>query len=223
MRLVAHMAEIDALREAFREGQDIHAATASEVFGVPLADMTPEIRRQAKAINFGIIYGISPFGLGRQIGVSTSDAKAYIDKYFERFPGIRKYMDETIETCRKQGYVETLFGRRIHIGEINAKNPQMRGYAERQAINAPVQGTAADIIKRAMIRVPPVLATPEMEGVTMLLQVHDELIFEAPEEKADDAIAAIRAVMEKAADPVLDLAVPLVVDGGKGASWSEAH
>ncbi len=223
LRLVAHMAEIDALREAFREGQDIHAATASEVFGVPLADMTPEIRRQAKAINFGIIYGISPFGLGRQIGVSTSDAKAYIDKYFERFPGIRKYMDETIETCRKQGYVETLFGRRIHIGEINAKNPQMRGYAERQAINAPVQGTAADIIKRAMIRVPPVLATPEMEGVTMLLQVHDELIFEAPEEKADDAIAAIRAVMEKAADPVLDLAVPLVVDGGKGASWSEAH
>jgi len=223
LRLVAHMAGIETLRQAFKEGQDIHAATASEVFGVPLDQMTPDVRRQAKAINFGIVYGISPFGLGRQIGVSTSEAKAYIDTYFERFPGIRAYMDETIEFCRKHGYVETVFGRRIHLPEINAKNPQQRGYAERQAINAPVQGSAADIIKRAMIRIPPVLAAPEFEGVTMLLQVHDELIFEAPEDKAEAAIEAIRAVMENAPAPVVDLSVPLTVDGGAGASWSEAH
>jgi DNA polymerase-1 len=223
LRLVAHMAGIETLRQAFRDGQDIHAATASEVFGVPLADMTPDVRRQAKAINFGIVYGISPFGLGRQIGVSTGEAKDYIDTYFKRFPGIRDYMDETIKICREQGYVETLFGRRIHIGEINAKNPQFRGYAERQAINAPVQGTAADIIKRAMIRVAPMLGQPDMDDVTMLLQVHDELIFEAPEDKADAAIEKIRALMEDAASPVVDLSVPLIVDGGKGASWSDAH
>eukprot|EP00752_Nemacystus_decipiens_P015309 g13642.t1 len=223
LRLVAHMAEIDALRQAFRDGQDIHAATASEVFGVPLDDMTPEVRRQAKAINFGIIYGISPFGLGRQIGVSTSEAKAYIETYFERFPGIRAYMDETIAFCRSHGYVETLFGRRIHLSDINSKNPQVRGYAERQAINAPVQGTAADIIKRAMIRTPPVLARPDFEGARLLLQVHDELIFEAPEDKADALIEAVRDVMEGAARPVVDLAVPLVADAGKGATWAEAH
>ncbi|MEQ8604963.1 MAG: DNA polymerase I [Marivibrio sp.] len=223
LRLVAHMAGIETLRQAFKDGQDIHAATASEVFGVPLDRMTPEVRRQAKAINFGIVYGISPFGLGRQIGVSTSDAKAYIDTYFERFPGIRAYMDETIEFCRKHGYVETVFGRRIHLPEINAKNPQQRGYAERQAINAPVQGSAADIIKRAMIRIPPVLEKPEFEGVTMLLQVHDELIFEAPEDEADAVIDAVRAVMEGAPAPVVELSVPLTVDGGAGASWAEAH
>ncbi|MBP5856499.1 DNA polymerase I [Marivibrio halodurans] len=223
LRLVAHMAGIETLRDAFLDGQDIHAATASEVFGVPLDQMTPEVRRQAKAINFGIVYGISPFGLGRQIGVSTSEAKAYIDKYFERFPGIRDYMDETIAYCRKHGYVETIFGRRIHLGEINAKNPQQRGYAERQAINAPVQGSAADIIKRAMIRIPPVLAHESMKGVAMLLQVHDELIFEAPEDRADEAIEAIREVMEGASSPVVNISVPLVVEGGKGASWAEAH
>lgn len=223
LRLVAHMAGIETLRQAFKDGQDIHAATASEVFGVPLDQMTPEVRRQAKAINFGIVYGISPFGLGRQIGVSTSDAKAYIDTYFERFPGIRAYMDETIEFCRKHGYVETIFGRRIHLPEINAKNPQQRGYAERQAINAPVQGSAADIIKRAMIRIPPVLADSRFDGVTMLLQVHDELVFEAPEDKTDAVIDAVREVMEGAPAPVVDLSVPLTVDGGAGDSWAEAH
>ena len=223
LRLVAHMAGIEALRAAFAEGRDIHAATASEVFGVPLDEMTPEIRRQAKAINFGIIYGISPYGLGRQIGVPTGEAKAYIDTYFERFPGIRAYMDETIAACRKQGYVETIFGRRIHIDAINAKNPQQRGYAERQAINAPVQGSAADIIKRAMVRIPPLLEERALAGTRMLLQVHDELIFEAPEDKADAVIEKVGAVMTAAAGPARDLTVPLEIDGGTGRSWAEAH
>ncbi len=185
--------------------------------------MTPEIRRQAKAINFGVIYGISAYGLGRQIGVPTGEAKEYIDKYFERFPGIRAYMDETIAACREQGYVETLFGRRIHIDAINAKNPQQRGYAERQAINAPVQGSAADIIKRAMVRIPPLLEDKALKGTKMLLQVHDELIFEAPEDKADAVIEKVGAVMAAAAGPARELAVPLEVDGGTGRSWAEAH
>jgi len=224
LRLVAHVAGIQALIDAFRDGQDIHAATASEVFEVPLSEMTPDVRRKAKAINFGIIYGISAFGLANQIGVARGEAQAFIDRYFERFPGIRGYMDETIDYCRKHGRVETLFGRRIHIPTINDKNPMRRNYADRQAINAPIQGTAADVIKRAMIRVPDALAKAGLQDdATMLLQVHDELVFEVTEGKVDAAIAVVKDVMEAAADPVLELAVPLVVEAGTGQSWAEAH
>ncbi|NMM45362.1 DNA polymerase I [Rhodospirillaceae bacterium KN72] len=224
LRLVAHVAGIEPLIQAFRDGQDIHAATASEVFGVPMADMTSDVRRKAKAINFGIIYGISAFGLANQIGVARGEAQAFIDRYFERFPGIRAYMDETVEYCRKHGRVETLFGRRIHIPTINDKNPMRRNYAERQSINAPIQGTAADIIKRAMIRIPKALEDAGLsDRVKMLLQVHDELVFEAPEGDTEAAIACIKAVMEGAAQPLLDLKVPLIVEAGTGDSWAEAH
>ena len=223
LRLVAEIADLDALKKAFLDGLDIHAMTASEVFGVPLDKMDPETRRKAKAINFGIIYGISAFGLANQIGVSRGEAKAYIDQYFERFPGIRKFMDDTVEGCREKGYVETLFGRRIHLDGINDKNPMRRSYAERQAINAPIQGTAADIIKRAMIRIPASLAEAGLDDVTMLLQVHDELIFEAPDAKAEKAIPVIRDVMEGAAGPARSLTVPLVVEAGVADNWREAH
>ncbi len=223
LRLVAEIADLEALKKAFLDGLDIHAMTASEVFGVPLDQMDSETRRKAKAINFGIIYGISAFGLANQIGVSRGDAKAYIDQYFERFPGIRKFMDDTVEGCREKGYVETLFGRRIHLDGINDKNPMRRNYAERQAINAPIQGTAADIIKRAMIRIPAALADAGLDDVTMLLQVHDELIFEAPDDKAEKAIPVIRDVMEGAAGPARSLTVPLVVEAGVADNWREAH
>ena len=224
LRLVAHVADIKPLIQAFRDGQDIHAATASEVFGVPLADMTPDIRRKAKAINFGIIYGISAFGLANQIGVARGEAQDFINRYFERFPGIRQFMDETVDYCRKHGRVETLFGRRIHIPTINDKNPMRRNYADRQAINAPIQGSAADIIKRAMIRIPKALEKAGLtEDAKLLLQVHDELVFEAPEDKAEAVIACVKDVMEGAALPILDLAVPLVVEAGTGKSWAEAH
>lgn len=224
LRLVAHVADIKPLIQAFRDGQDIHAATASEVFGVPLADMTSDIRRKAKAINFGIIYGISAFGLANQIGVARGEAQDFINRYFERFPGIRQFMDETVDYCRKHGRVETLFGRRIHIPTINDKNPMRRNYADRQAINAPIQGSAADIIKRAMIRIPKALENAGLtEDAKLLLQVHDELVFEAPEDKAEAVIACVKDVMEGAALPILDLAVPLVVEAGTGKSWAEAH
>ncbi|WP_420418904.1 DNA polymerase I [Pacificispira sp.] len=224
LRLVAHVADIKPLIQAFRDGQDIHAATASEVFGVPLADMTSDIRRKAKAINFGIIYGISAFGLANQIGVARGEAQDFINRYFERFPGIRQFMDETVDYCRKHGRVETLFGRRIHIPTINDKNPMRRNYADRQAINAPIQGSAADIIKRAMIRIPKALEKAGLtEDAKLLLQVHDELVFEAPEDKAEAVIACVKDVMEGAALPILDLAVPLVVEAGTGKSWAEAH
>ena len=181
LRLLAHIADIPALKKAFAEGLDIHAMTASEIFGVPVKDMPAEIRRRAKAINFGIIYGISGFGLANQLGIARGEASAYIKKYFERFPGIRDYMDRTKEFAREHGYVETLFGRRIHIREINSKIPGFRGGAERAAINAPIQGAAADIIRRAMIRMPGALADAGLGG--MLLQVHDELVFEVPDSK----------------------------------------
>ena len=223
LRLVAEMADIGTLKQAFHDGLDIHAMTASEVFGVPLAEMDPETRRKAKAINFGIIYGISAFGLANQIGVARGEAKAFIDQYFEKFPGIRAYMDETVEGCRQNGYVETLFGRRIHLGGINDKNPMRRGYAERQAINAPIQGTAADIIKRAMIRVPGALKAAGLEEARMLLQVHDELIFEAPEALCEQAVPVIKQVMESAAGPARTLGVPLEVEAGIADTWREAH
>ena len=219
LRILAQMADIEELKQAFAEGQDIHALTASEMFDVPLEEMTPEIRRQAKAINFGVIYGISGFGLARNLRIPRAEAQGFIDRYFERFPGIRKYMDDTVAFAKEHKYVETLFGRRIHTPDITAKGPSA-GFAKRAAINAPIQGTAADVIRRAMVR---------MEGAiaglpaTMLLQVHDELLFEVDESAVDDLIGAARQVMESAAHPVVHLDVPLVVDAGQGANWAEAH
>ena len=218
LRLLAHIAGIDALKNAFHEGQDIHAMTASQVFGVPVEGMDPQIRRQAKAINFGIIYGISPFGLARQLAIPQAEAKAYIEAYFERFPGIRDYMDETKSFCRTHGYVTTLFGRKCHMPGIADKNPNRRGFMERAAINAPIQGSAADIIKRAMVRVESALADAKLTG-RMLLQVHDELIFEVPDSEIEQTAEVARTVMEGAAD----LSVPLTVDTGSGPNWDEAH
>ncbi|MBQ4826364.1 DNA polymerase I [Leisingera sp. HS039] len=219
LRILAHMAGIDALKAAFAEGQDIHAMTASEMFEVPLDQMTPEIRRQAKAINFGVIYGISGFGLARNLRIPRKDAQGFIDRYFERFPGIRKYMDQTVEFAKEHGYVQTLFGRKIHTAEINAKGPKA-GFAKRAAINAPIQGTAADVIRRAMVRMPAAIAHLPAR---MLLQVHDELLFEVPEAAVEETIAAARQVMETAADPAVHLDVKLVVDAGRGQNWAEAH
>lgn len=218
LRLLAHVADIDVLKQAFADGEDIHAITASGVFGIPVEGMDPMIRRKAKAINFGIIYGISAFGLARQLGIERGEAKQYIDAYFERYPGIRDYMDQAKAMAAEKGYVQTLFGRRIHTPSIRDKNPNMRGFAERAAINAPIQGGAADIIKRAMIRVHAALNESNLK-TRMLLQVHDELIFEAPEGEVEDAIALIRTKMETAAT----LSVPLIADAGTGANWAEAH
>ena len=222
LRLVAHVAGEETMIEAFRAGVDIHARTASQVFGVPIDAMDAETRRRAKAINFGIIYGISGFGLARQLGIRQGEARDFINAYFENFPGIRSYMERIKLEAREVGHVETLFGRRIHIGGITAANPAQRGFAERQAINAPIQGSAADIIKRAMIRIPAALGDAGLDA-RMLLQVHDELIFEADAATADDAVSVIRQVMEAAAAPVLELAVPLVADAGIADSWAEAH
>lgn len=222
LRLVAHIANEASMIAAFNDGVDIHAQTASEVFGVPLDDMTSETRRRAKAINFGIIYGISGFGLARQLGIKQGEAKSYIDAYFERFPGIKQYMSDMKLQAREDGYVETLFGRRLYIQGITSSNGAQRGFAERQAINAPIQGTAADIIKQAMVRMPAAIKASGLP-LRMLLQVHDELIFECPKSDADAAIAMIRQVMEDAAKPALDLNVPLIAEASQGASWDEAH
>ena len=221
LRILAHMADIEALKTAFAEGQDIHAATAAAVFGLPLDEVTPEIRRRAKAVNFGTIYGISAHGLSRNLRIPRGEAQGFIDAYFEQFPGIRTYMEGRKRQAKADGYVETLFGRRILTPGLDRSGPQ-RGYSERAAINAPIQGTAADVIRRAMIRIPPVLAR---EGLSarMLLQVHDELVFETPEGEADNLIEAVRAVMEQADEPAVQLSTPLVVDAGKGPSWEEAH
>ena len=219
LRILAHVAGIDSLKAAFREGQDIHAMTASEMFDVPLDQMTPDIRRQAKAINFGVIYGISGFGLARNLRIPRSEAQGFIDRYFERFPGIREYMDTTVKFAKDNSRVETLFGRVIHTPEINAKGPAA-GFAKRAAINAPIQGTAADIIRRAMIRMPQAIAELPAK---MLLQVHDELLFEVDEDQVDPLVAAAKAVMQEASDPVVHLDVPLVVDAGQGAHWAAAH
>ncbi len=219
LRILAHIAKIDALKQAFREGLDIHAMTASEVFDVPLDEMTPDIRRQAKAINFGVIYGISAFGLARNLHISRGDAQDFINRYFERFPGIRTYMDDTKAFAKENLYVQTLFGRKINMPQINAKGPHA-GFAARAAINAPIQGTAADIIRRAMVRIPEAI---KHLPAKMLLQVHDELIFEVSEDAVDDTIAAARDVMQGAADPAIKLDVPLIVDAGVGDNWAEAH
>ena len=218
LRLLAHVADIGALKEAFLEGLDIHAMTAAQVFNVPVDGMDPMVRRKAKAINFGIIYGISAFGLARQLGVPKSEAGAYIDAYFARYPGIRDYMDSAKSKARERGYVTTLFGRKCHIRGINDKNPQMRGFAERVAINAPIQGGAADIIKRAMLRVPGALVDAGLQA-RMLLQVHDELVFEVPQSEIEETSTAVAEVMASAAR----LDVPLVVDTGTGETWDEAH
>ncbi|WP_420547740.1 DNA polymerase I [Curvivirga sp.] len=223
LRLIAEIAGLETMQAAFRDGIDIHAMTASEVFGVPVEGMDPMMRRNAKAINFGIIYGVSAFGLANQLDVSRTEAKQFIDSYFERFPGIRKFMDKTIEDCRANGYVETIFGRRIHINSINDKNPMRRNHGERQAINAPIQGSAADVIKRAMIRIPGILKSNGHDDVKMLLQVHDELIFECPEAKAEEVATLLKSTMEKAAEPALSLSLPLVVDAGIADNWREAH
>ena len=224
LRLLAHIADITVLKEAFRDGQDIHALTASQVFGGSPDGMDPAVRRKAKAINFGIIYGISPFGLARQLGVEQSEAAAYMKAYFERYPGIQGYMEQTKKFCREHGYVQTLFGRRSHMPSIHDKNPARRNFAERAAINAPIQGSAADILKRAMIRVPTAL---EEQGLTkharMLLTVHDELLFEVDVDAADQTADVVKNVMESATLPALQLSVPLTVDIGRGPSWDEAH
>jgi DNA polymerase-1 len=222
LRVLAHMAETPTLRQAFADGLDIHAMTASEMFGVPIAGMDPAIRRRAKAINFGIVYGISAVGLAAQLGISRNEAGAYIKTYFERFPGIRDYMENTKAEARRQGYVKTLFGRKVHYPEINTKNPSLRGNFERAAINAPIQGSAADIIRRAMIRMVPALAAAGLNA-RMLLQVHDELVFEAPEDEVDKTMEVAQSVMEKAPEPVLKLKVPLKVDACAGDNWEAAH
>ena len=222
LRLVAHVANEASMIEAFRQGVDIHAQTAAQVFGVSLEQMDPETRRRAKAINFGIIYGISGFGLARQLSVPRGEARDFINAYLERFPGIKSYMDEAKQFARDKRFVETLFGRRIHIPQIYEKNPAMRGFAERQAINAPIQGSAADIIKRAMCRLPGALASAKLDAL-MLLQVHDELIFEVSEQHAVQAVKVITSVMEQAAEPVVKLKVPLIAEAGIAQSWSEAH
>jgi DNA polymerase-1 len=219
LRILAHVAGIDALKQAFKDGHDIHAMTASEMFDVPLDEMTPDVRRKAKAINFGVIYGISGFGLARNLRIPRSEAQGFIDRYFERFPGIRTYMDDTVQFAKDHGYVQTLFGRKIHTPEISAKGPGA-GFAKRAAINAPIQGTAADVIRRAMIRMPDAIADLPAK---MLLQVHDELIFEVPEDSIDATITRVRDVMENASDPAVKFDVPLVVDAGQGDNWAEAH
>ena len=222
LRLLAHVADMAVLRDAFNDGMDIHAMTASEVFGVPVEGMDPMVRRQAKAINFGIIYGISAFGLANQLGIERSAAGDFIKAYFEKFPGIRDYMEATKAFAKANGFVVTPFGRKIHVTGINERNPAHRGFAERQAINAPLQGGAADIIKRAMIRVPAALKAKRLKA-KMLLQVHDELLFEVPDGQIDKTIKVLKPLMEEASLPAVDLSVPLVVEAGQGANWAEAH
>ncbi|MHC2017124.1 DNA polymerase I [Methylobacterium sp. CM6247] len=222
LRILAHIADIPQLRQAFEDGVDIHAATASAMFGVPLKDMTSDLRRRAKTINFGIIYGISAFGLADRLGIGREEASAFIKQYFERFPGIRAYIDDTKKLCRDLGYVTTLFGRVCHYPQIRSNNPNERASVERQAINAPIQGSAADIIRRAMVRMEQALRAEKL-NVTMLLQVHDELVFEAPEDEVEKALPVIRRVMVEAPAPALTLRVPLVVEAQAAGNWEEAH
>jgi len=222
LRLLAEIADVPVLRQAFRDGLDIHAMTASEMFGVPIKDMPSEVRRRAKAINFGIIYGISAFGLANQLGIAREEASAYIKRYFERFPGIRAYMDETKEFCRRNGYVTTLFGRKCYYPEIKASNASLRAFNERAAINARLQGTAADIIRRAMVRVEDALAKHKLSA-QMLLQVHDELIFEVPDDEVAATLPVVQHVMQDAPFPGIVLSLPLQVEARAADNWDEAH
>jgi DNA polymerase-1 len=219
LRIMAHLSGDQGLLDAFAAGADIHRATAAEVFGADSPDaVSSEQRRSAKAINFGLIYGMSAFGLARQLGIERAAAQQYVDRYFQRYPGVRAFMEDTREQARKQGYVETLFGRRLYLPDINARNQQVRAGAERTAINAPMQGTAADIIKRAMLAIDAWIRDGQ-PSVRMLMQVHDELVFEVDAPMIEAAISKIRTLMEGAAD----LKVPLVVDVGVGDDWDEAH
>jgi DNA polymerase-1 len=218
LRIMAHLSQDSGLLSAFSEGRDIHAATAAEVFGVGLEQVSPEQRRSAKAINFGLIYGMSAFGLARQLGIERKEAQAYVDLYFERYPGVSQFMERIKQQAHQQGYVETLYGRRLYLPDINARNHQRRTAAERTAINAPMQGTAADIIKRAMLSVDGWLET-EKPPVKLLMQVHDELVFEVEPGFMQEAESILRERMEHAAD----LSVPLLVDIGIGDNWDEAH
>jgi DNA polymerase I len=222
LRLLAEIADIPVLKQAFRDGLDIHAMTASEMFGVPIKDMPSEVRRRAKAINFGIIYGISAFGLANQLGIAREEASAYIKKYFERFPGIRAYMDATRDFCRANGYVETLFGRKCHYPDIKASNASVRSFNERAAINARLQGTAADIIRRAMTKMEAALAEHKLSA-QMLLQVHDELIFEVPDDEVAATLPVVQHVMQDAPFPAVLLSLPLQVDARAADNWDEAH
>ncbi len=221
LRLLAHAADLPSMKQAFADGVDIHALTASEMFDVSLDDMDPATRRRAKAINFGIIYGISAFGLANNLGISRSEASDYIKSYFEKFPGIKAYMDAAKDEAREYGYVKTLFGRKCHIKGIKDRNQAVRGFAERQAINAPIQGAAADVIRRAMIRMPDAIAG--VEGAKMLLQVHDELVFEVPESRAGDLMAVVTKTMENAHMPAVNISVPLVVEAKAAQNWNDAH
>ncbi len=218
LRIMAHLSGDKGLLDAFEKGLDVHSATAAEVFGVTTEEVTKDQRRSAKAINFGLIYGMSAFGLAKQLDISRPEAQEYVDLYFKRYPGVKNYMDETKEKAKEQGYVETVFGRRLYLHEINARNGMRRQYAERTAINAPMQGTAADIIKRAMIALDKEIQTGNLD-MRMIMQVHDELIFEIKESQVDDAIKLITEKMENAAE----LSVPLIVDVGVGLNWDEAH
>jgi len=218
LRIMAHLSGDEGLLRAFHERADIHRATAAEVFNVELDAVTAEQRRSAKAINFGLIYGMSAFGLARQLGIQRGEAQAYVDLYFDRYPGVKRYMEETRQRAREQGYVSTVFGRRLYLPEINSRNAQRRQYAERSAINAPMQGTAADVIKRAMLEVDRGLADGSIAG-KLIMQVHDELVLEVAEAAAGSAASAVAAIMEGAAE----LSVPLQVDTGIGANWDEAH
>jgi len=222
LRLLAEVANIDALIEAFKNGVDIHKLTASQVFGIKAEEVTSEMRRNAKAINFGIIYGQSAFGLAKQLNISRTEAKEYIDSYFFQYPGIKKYMEDTQDFARKNGYVETVFGRRCYIPSINDKNPMRRAGAERQAINAPLQGAAADIIKRSMKDIPEILKKHKIDA-ELILQVHDELIFECAEVEVDRLIPIIKSIMVDAPNPAFTMTVPLEVEAGVGNNWDEAH
>ena len=219
LRILAHIADIASLKQAFADGIDIHALTASQMFDVPLDKMTPDVRRKAKAINFGVIYGISGFGLARNLRIPRGEAQAFINTYFERFPGIRTYMDDTVGFAKQHGYVQTLFGRKIHTPEIDAKGPQA-GFAKRAAINAPIQGTAADVIRRAMVRMPDAIAKLPAK---MLLQVHDELLFEVEDGAVDELTVIAKEIMEGASMPAVRLDVPLIVEAGSGQNWADAH
>jgi DNA polymerase-1 len=218
LRIMAHLSGDAGLLAAFAAGEDIHRATAAEVFGVPLAEVTSDQRRSAKAINFGLIYGMSAFGLARQLGIERGAAQEYVDLYFRRYPGVRDFMDRIRAQARERHYVETLFGRRLYLPDIDHSNQARRGGAERTAINAPMQGTAADIIKRAMISVDSWIQT-ERPPVHMIMQVHDELVFEVAEGAVEEARGRVRDIMEAAAE----LAVPLLVEVGVGGNWEEAH
>jgi DNA polymerase-1 len=218
LRIMAHLSGDQGLLTAFSEDRDIHQATAAEVFGMPLDQVTGDQRRSAKMINFGLIYGMSPFGLASRLGIERAEAQRYVELYFQRYPGVRRYMDETRQQARDRGFVETVFGRRLYLNDINSRNAGLRQGAERAAINAPMQGTAADIIKRAMIDVDRWLQQSKFEA-RLIMQVHDELVFEVREDLAADLMQQARQLMSAAAN----LSVPLKVDAGRGSNWDEAH